>query len=137
MVAWFLSVAEKLLNSEGRELRRMLFSLKQIFQVSLLFLFFSKIIISKILPNKLKQKIKKISKQKIIFSKLINPHTMYKSFYIINTVFCFHVHIHTRYNNKALNVYATIFILYKRIYKRKSSTRKLHSQRRRYTIIYV
>jgi hypothetical protein len=27
-------VAEKLLNSEGRELRRALFSLKQIFQVS-------------------------------------------------------------------------------------------------------
>lgn len=32
-----LSVAEKLLNSEGRELRRALFSLKQIFQVGLQF----------------------------------------------------------------------------------------------------
>ncbi|KAK1128234.1 hypothetical protein K0M31_002705 [Melipona bicolor] len=32
MVACCLSVAEKLLNSEGRELRRALFSLKQIFQ---------------------------------------------------------------------------------------------------------
>ncbi|OAD55125.1 hypothetical protein WN48_05563 [Eufriesea mexicana] len=32
MVACYLSVAEKLLNSEGRELRRALFSLKQIFQ---------------------------------------------------------------------------------------------------------
>lgn len=35
MVVCCLSVAEKLLNSEGRELRRALFSLKQIFQVSL------------------------------------------------------------------------------------------------------
>jgi hypothetical protein len=33
-MSFYFYVAEKLLNSEGRELRRALFSLKQIFQVS-------------------------------------------------------------------------------------------------------